>query len=302
MASRLTDQQLTQARGLRQQGYSIRDIADQLAVPKSRIEWALSQPTFMPSATTGQPTHTSHTDEAINQERQQIEQERKQLDMERQALNEKAQILSQQEQQLLSRTNSYAVTTRQHTQQLQDLAQRQQAFAQERQAFEQRQQEFQRELSAMPRQEETYERYRLRAHQEKLVSRYNRLVQELLNNSSDTRWTGDEVDEYLERLQTLKKKVVSFCDANQIDERRLLLFQGIEFLIQEVEEEQERQTSGFLSGTSVVFDYSDQYHAKISAYIVQSFDQLTIITSPDLSSAAVQISLDDDNDDWDDEE
>jgi len=301
MASRLTDQQLTQARALRQQGYSIRDIADQLGVPKSRIEWALSQPSATPNALPGQLAPTDRGDEAVAQERQQIEQERQQLDTERQTLNEKAQILAQQEQQLLSRTNSYAVTTRQHTQQLQDLAQRQQAFAQERQAFEQRQQEFQRELSAMPRQEETYERYRLRANQEKMVSRYNRLVQELLNNSSDTRWTGDEVDEYLERLETLKKKVVSFCDANQIDERRLLLFQGIEYLIKEVEEEQDEQTSGIFSNSSVTFDYGDQYQEKISAYIVQSFEQLTPTTSPGSSPATVPTGLDDD-DDWDDDD
>ena len=42
----------------------------------------------------------------------------------------------------------------------------------------------------MPRHEETYERYQLRAHQEKLVRWYNRLVQELLDNSDDARWGG----------------------------------------------------------------------------------------------------------------
>lgn len=302
MTPKLTDEQLGKARQLRQQGFSIRDIADELAVPKSRIEWALNQ------AVRGQlaphPTLLGESvvqpNPAILQERQQIEQERQQLDAERQALNQKAQILAQQEQQLLSRTNSYAVTTRQHTQQFQDLAQRQQAFAQERQAFEQRQQEFQRELATMPRQEETYELYRQRAQQEKLVNRYNRLVQELLDNSDDCRWTGDEVDEYLERLQTLKAKVVNFCNANQIDERRLLLFQGIEFLIKDVEEEQEEQTSGLFSSSAVCFDYSDDTQAKISAYIVQNFEQLTPILSPDQSVPSVPAPLD--VDDWDEDD
>ena len=105
MASRLTDQQLTQARDLRQQRYSIRDIADQLGVPKSRIEWALSQPDLTPNAVPSQPVSIGQGDEAVARERQQIEQERQEIDMERQALNEKAQILAQQEQQLLSRTN-----------------------------------------------------------------------------------------------------------------------------------------------------------------------------------------------------
>jgi len=297
MTSRLSPQQLEKVLQLRQQRFSIRDIADELAVPKSRIEWAL---THLNSTESDQQVVSNPVIERqlteLTEQQQQIAQERQQLDGERQVLNQKAQILAQQEQQLLSRTNSYAVTTRQHTQQLQDLAQRQHAFAQERQAFEIRQQEFQRELQSMPKQEDTYELYRQRSQQEKLVNRYNRLVQELLNNSSDCRWTGDEVEEYLERLDSLKLKVTALCQVSQLDERRLLLFQGIDFLIGEVEEEQNEQTSGLFSGSSVCFNYSDVYQAKISAYIVQTFDQQTSNPSPSMAQHIGPAGIDDEDD------
>jgi len=111
---------------------------------------------------------------------------------------------------------------------------------------------------------------------------------------------GDEVEEYLERLQTLKTKVVNFCNANEIDERRLLLFQGIEFMLDEVEEQRDDQTSGLFSSSAVYFNYSDEFQGKISAYIVQSFEQLTPLTTLIGTSPSVLAGRDDDDADWDD--
>ncbi|MVM39502.1 hypothetical protein GO730_21065 [Spirosoma sp. HMF3257] len=240
------------------------------------------------------------TSELAEREQQLIQLQTK-LEADRQALNQQAQMLAEQEQQILSRGNPFAVTSREHGRQLEQLAQREQALAQERLSLDDRYAELQRLLQSMPGKEEQYETFRKRARQDKLVNRYNRLLQEVLDNCDDCRWSGDEVDEFLEQAESIKDKVVSFCKAHQIDERRLLIYQGLVFIISEVEEEQEEQTTGLFSGSSVDFDYGPEYQAKIKAFMVQTFDQEVPASSTPVESG-VKTEVNDEDDEWEEED
>ena len=302
----LTDQQANQALQFRREGYSIRDIAAELGVPKSQIEKLLNQQPRIPvplanpmaqQAGYPAPSPVSAQEQAQREER--LAQMQSGIEADRQALDEKARILADQEQQILSRSNMYAITTREHSRQLEQLAEREKSLSQERLALDDRYAEIQRLLQSMPKQEEQYEVFRKRARQDKLVNRYNRLLQEVLEHCDDCRWSGDEVDEFLEKAESLKDQVMAFCDANQIDERRLLIFQGLAFIINDVQEEQDEQTSGLFSGSSVDFDYSPEHQGKIKAFMVQNFEQ----------DAPAPVSTEDDNaptpsddqdDEWDD--
>ncbi len=307
----LTEQQTTKALQFRREGYSIRDIADELGVPKSQIEKLLNQHSrsMVPVGHIGSPmvekaasplrSPVSAQEQAQREER--LAQMQSSIEADRQSLDEKARILADQEQQILSRGSVFAVSTREHSRQMEQLAEREKSLSQERLALDDRYAEIQRLLQSMPRQEEQYEIFRKRARQDKLVNRYNRLLQEVLEHCDGCRWSGDEVDEFLEKAESLKDQVTAFCDANQIDERRLLIFQGLTFIINDVQEEQDEQTSGLFSGSSVDFDYSPEHQGKIKAYMVQNFDQ----------EAPAPVSTEDDNaptppdsqdDEWDNED
>ncbi len=279
----LTEQQANQALQFRREGYSIRDIADELGVPKSQIEKLLNQQPrlsvplgiignpMVNQAASPLPSPVSAQEQTQREER--LAQMQSGIEADRQALDEKARILADQEQQILSRSNMYAITTREHSRQLEQLAEREKSLSQERLALEDRYAEIQRLLQSMPRQEEQYEIFRKRARQDKLVNRHNRLLQEVLENCDECRWSGDEVDEFLERAESLKDQVKAFCDANQIDERRLLIFQGLTFMINDVQDMQDEQTSGLFSGSSVDFEHGPEHQGKIKAFMVQNFDQ-----------------------------
>lgn len=305
----LTEQQATQALQFRREGYSIRDIAAELDVPKSQIEKLLNQQprSMVPIGWVGDPmvekartlipsTVLSAQEQIQREER--LAQMQSGIEADRQSLDEKARILADQEQQILSRSNMYAITTREHSRQLEQLAEREKSLSQERLALDDRYAEIQRLLQSMPKQEEQYEVFRKRARQDKLVNRYNRLLQEVLEHCDDCRWSGDEVDEFLEKAESLKDQVTAFCDANQIDERRLLIYQGLAFIINDVQEEQNEQTFGLFSGSSVDFDYSPEHQGKIKAFMVQNFDQ----------EAPAPVSTEDDNassssdEQWDDQD
>lgn len=195
----------------------------------------------------------------------------------------------------------YAITTREHSRHLEQLAEREKAVAAERIALEDRYAELQRILQSMPQQEEQYEVFRKRARQDKLANRFNRLMQDVLDHCDDCRWSGDEVDEFLERAESLKEQVTAFCDANQIDERRLLIFQGLDFIIKDVEEEQEEQTSGLFASSSVDFDYGPEHQGKIIAFMVQDFNQQAPAPIPvSVDDADSPTEKDEQDDDWDD--
>jgi ABC-type uncharacterized transport system permease subunit len=260
----LTSELIAKAGQLRQEGYTIREIADELNVPASRVERALllsnnNTPVSPPMVEQSQSVAVEPNQQALIDEQLRIDAEKKRL--------------AEWEQSLLARSTPYAFTSNQHAQELDALAKQATAIAESQRLLDDRKAELNQLLRSLPEREEQYEQFRLRARQEKLVNRYNGAIQELLDNCDDIKWSGDDVEDYLEKLEGLKTKTTQFCDANQIDERRLLMFKGLEFLINDVSEEQQEQTSGFFASSSVNFDYSDAYRDKIKAFMVERFDQ-----------------------------
>ena len=286
----LTPQQATQALNLKKSGYSIRDIAAELGLKKYWIEQFFIQhrtltdlstqalPTVAPSALTVAtqlpvvplPVPSS---EMLEKERQILEM-KNQIEAEWVAINAKARTLAEQERQLALKSNLVSVATKEHGQKLNELATLQQDLVKERAKWESRNNELNRQLRAMPNEEELYNAFKKRARKEKLVDRHNGLVQELLDNCEDCTWSGEEVDDYLEKLESLKDKIVAFCQENSTDPTGLLIYQGLVFLSNDVEQESDEQNSGLFSGTSVEFDYSPEYQAKIQALLVETFEDI----------------------------
>lgn len=280
----LNDQQTRSIYQLRQEGYSIRDIASELSIPKYMVEKTLMQQpsTSLPAtpAPLAQPVPVDASQQALIDERNR--------------LNEEAQRLADWQEQLLRQSTPFAITQAQHARELEQLAKQSATLADERADLDRREADLKRLLQSLPGQEEQYEQFRRRARQEKMVNRYNRLIQELLDNCDDIRWTGDEVDDFLELAETIKTKVTQYCDANGIDERRLLIHQGLTFLINEVSEMQDDQTSGFLASSSVDFDFSDEYQTKLKSYMVDRFEQQYPSEVPPVVSPDKAVSDEDD--------
>lgn len=288
----LTSELIARAGQLRQQGYTIREIADELAVPASRVERALllsnNTPVPTPPVEQSQPAPVEFNQQVLIDEQLRIDAEKKRL--------------TEWEQSLLARSTPYAFTSNQHAKELDALAKQATAISESQRLLDDRKAELNQLLRSLPEREEQYEQFRLRARQEKLVNRYNGAVQELLDNCDDIKWSGDDVEDYLDKLESLKTKLTQFCDANQIDERRLLMYKGLEFLIDNISEEQQEQTSGFFASSSVNFDYGPIHRTKVKAFMVERFEQ----QEPSLPGAVLPTPATppadaDDDDDFDDE-
>lgn len=259
---RLSNQQIALAHQLRSEGYTIREIVAEMNVPKIYISEALKQPvTLVPpahSVNTTYPYSTNPQQQALLDQRTHVSDE--------------AHRIADWNVQMLRQTTPFAVTSPQHLQELQELVRQTAALAADRADLERREAELKAQLQAQPNEQEQYELFRHRSRQDKLVKRYNRLIQELLDNCDDLRWTGDEVDDFLQLAEAVRTSVQQYCDANAIDERRLLIYNGLSFIIDEVSEMQDDQTSGFFASSSVDFDFSDEYQTKLKSYMVDRFE------------------------------
>lgn len=301
--NQLTPQHIEQAMNLRQEGYSIRDIAQELGVPKGQIEKLLVQQSAITIAQTmnRQSPATDQPVTSVQPTMANLTEDQRQVEIERNRLAQKARQLADFEQDLLRQSTTFNISTAQHSEDIERLAKGIAALAQEQAAFDQQQAGQQQLLQSMPGQQHVYEMVRKVIRQDKLVKRYNRLFQELIENCDDCRWSGDEVDDYLEQVEAWKAKFVAYCEANQIDRHELLMFKGINFLIDEIEEEIEDQTTGIFQNSSVTFDYSEEYQAKLKRYMVETFDQMVPTLATDGPISPAKLDLDDD-DDLDDDE
>lgn len=194
------------------------------------------------------------------------------LEADRAALKTQAGILADQEKRLALRSDMVSMATREHNDKLNELATLQRTLADEKRELESRYTESNGFSRSTADEQVLYEVFRKRARKEKLAKRYNGLVQELLVNCDGCTWSGEDVDDYLERLESLKDKIIAFCDENGINPAELLLFQGLIFLSNDVEGETEHQTSGLFSGSSVKFNYGPDYQAKLQSLTIQTFD------------------------------
>jgi predicted transcriptional regulator len=239
---------------LRVQGYSIRDIAAELGIPKSRVE------------------------KCLNENRDELD--RLILDV-------------ADEPQPTPELDSTMIES------LKRLEELHADIVRERSEMAQKKAELEKMLSEMPNKQQVIEEYRKKSREAKLVNRTNRLINEVLDNCDDCSWSGDDIDDFQERAESLKDRVKSFCDANDIDETKLLIYQAITFLINDIEEEQSHQTSGFfgmLTGPSITITYSEKHKDKIKSYLITDFHQQSPI--PVLPSETKDIE----DDSWTDED
>lgn len=140
-------------------------------------------------------------------------------------------------------------------------------------------------------QTETYEGFRHRSFREKVVSRFSFLLDDLLDNSEECRWSGPEVDDYLERCDSLAEKLTKYCDSHRIDERRLVMYQGLADIVRTVAAMQHEQTKGLFATSSVVIDFGPKTRQRFESYRVSEF----LTEAPATGEAG--LDLDDDDDD-----
>ena len=69
------------------------------------------------------------------------------------------------------------------------------------------------------------------------------------------------------------EKLTQFCNFNRIDERRLVIYAGLSYLINLVECIQKKQTKGLFAGTSVMFNLGAETRTRITDCMATSFEQ-----------------------------
>lgn len=257
----LTQQQIELAHQLRSEGYTIRDMEREMGISRMYVSEALKRPLAIVP-----PSHPVVYNHTPNPQQQTL------LDQ-RTHFNDEAYRIAEWNAQLLRQSTPFGITSPEHIKELQELTRQTAALAADRADLERREAELKAQLQTQPNEREQYEMFRHRSRQDKLVRRYNRLIQELLDNCDDLRWTGDEVDDFLQLAEAVRTSVQQYCDANAIDERRLLIYNGLSFIIDEISEMQDDQTSGFFASSSVDFDFGDEYQAKLKSYMVDRFEQ-----------------------------
>jgi|GEM_PF-3227251 len=107
-----------------------------------------------------------------------------------------------------------------------------------------------------------------------LCKKYNRFLNEFLDNCQEATWSKDEVDDFIERCDGLNEKIVLFCDANNIDEEELSIWNHLDTLIIFMEVQLDKMTNAFFGKPTVELDLSDKDHTRYEALIVEDFDQL----------------------------
>lgn len=119
--------------------------------------------------------------------------------------------------------------------------------------------------------EEAKEGQRIEDRQTLLVSKFNRLLRELLHNCKEATWEADDVNDFNERIEVLKKKLVKFCAAQNIDEEELALYHNINALLDfwgEIKEE----CTGFFSD-DVELDLDKEKIAEIRSWLIDEFHE-----------------------------
>lgn len=220
----MNEEQITEIKRLNTEGYSPRDIADELKIEIDQVETVLASSDE--AATDGGKENGDIDDDDLETIAKVIDRLRR----------EKAEL------------------------------------AQERERVAAERQELTNKMGQLPQHEEQYESFKTRTHRAKMTARFNYLLNELIEDCQKSTWSGAEVDDYLERASSLREKVKKFCDGNRIDERRLLIFQGLGHVIEKITAMQKNQTSGLFSGRSVRFDFKPETKAAVEAFRITDFE------------------------------
>jgi transcriptional regulator with XRE-family HTH domain len=135
-----------------------------------------------------------------------------------------------------------------------------------------------------------------------LCKKYNRFLNEFLDNCQKATWSKDEVDDFIERCDGLNEKIVLFCDANNLDEEELAIWNHLDALIIFMEVQLDKMTNAFFGKPTVELDLSDKDHARIESFIVEDFDQLYFEDMELLDDENDEDEDDEDKDDEDEDE
>lgn len=237
----MTNEQIAEAQQLREQGLSFRDIEKKLGpdVSKSAIERALkADPSTVndtPAPAFGKRPATAESVE-LGKLDLTLTHERKMAELE----------IRKEELALQRRQTELDAEKTENEKRL--LRIREQQFEQEQRAEEDK----------------------LASFKEMLVGKLNRLVRELLKNCQDSTWSGDDVDEYIERVKALKTQIGRFCDKHAFDEDGLAIWHHLAALLKLVEQTKESNTAWF--GSNVSFDFDKKQVKQVKAWLIKDFD------------------------------
>lgn len=63
------------------------------------------------------------------------------------------------------------------------------------------------------------------------MSKYNRIISKLLENTRSAPWHKDEVQDLLDRAESVREKTLKLCNRHDIDEEEPALWHGLTALI-----------------------------------------------------------------------
>ena len=222
--SSLTTDVIEQIIELREAGYSIREVASEVGVPKSTVERALKSD--MPAAvsnTTPVPfavnnpqvgESTNRTDQARLRERE-IDLREKEIELEKARLESQTKTTDRLEEAKAGR---------------------------------------------------------LEARKQVLADKFNRLLREFIDNCQESTWETDEVEDFIERADTLLGKVTALCESVPMDEESLAIWNHLDILIGFMEELLEGQGKGIFGKSAIELDLSDQEQNRFAEFAILDFE------------------------------
>lgn len=236
--SNLKDEQTDQILELRESGYSIREIASEVGVPKSTVERALKSEgpaTVSPRASLSVSNQSEEVQKIIANNRHEIEKTKLQIERENNELKKK-----ELEARILEANNQKA-----------RIEASQKAF----------------ELAENERMEKIEGRKRV------LIDKFNRLLKEFTDNCQDSTWDASDVEDFIDRGDILLEKVTAFCGKIHVDEESLAIWNHLEILVDFIEEVLETKKSIF-GKAELEFDLSKAERKRFEAYRVDDFDDI----------------------------
>ncbi|MBO0935087.1 helix-turn-helix domain-containing protein [Fibrella sp. HMF5335] len=103
------------------------------------------------------------------------------------------------------------------------------------------------------------------------VDKVNRLIKELIKNAGRTTWDEGEVDDYILRVDTLKEKLLKFCEKHAIDEEGLQLWAVLTELVNFMTAHMKENRPWL--GSEVTFNLSKEAIRSWKDNMVDEFDQ-----------------------------
>ena len=258
--SNLTDGQTEQILELRESGYSIREIASEVGVPKSTVERALKSEgpaTVSPRASLSVSNQSEEVQKIIANNRHEIDKTKLLIERENNDLKKK---------ELEARTLEASV------------------------------QKARIEATQKALQQAENERMeKIEGRKRVLVDKFNRLLKEFTDNCQDSTWDQGDVEDFIDRGETLLEKVTALCGKIHVDEESLVIWNHLEILLDYMDEVLEGKKSVF-GKAEIEFDLSKAERKRFKAYRVDDFDDIYEEPEED------EDLDDDDDDDFDDDD